>query len=98
MDAFFVADNGIGISAKMQSDGFTISRRLHPAKTYGEGPGVGLTISKKIVEKHGGKLWIDSTYDGATCLRFTLKPVDCDPEDHFVYSKNRHELCTSSMD
>lgn len=95
VDAFFVADNGIGIPEKMRSDVFTIFRRLQNADAYGGGSGAGLTISKKIVEKHGGKLWIDPSYDCGTCFWFTLNHVQGDLEDHFIYGQNSHELCTS---
>ena len=69
---FFVKDNGIGIAARHLDDVFKIFRRLHAEGAYGGGNGAGLTIVQKLVERHGGRVWFDSTPDvGSTCY-FTL--------------------------
>jgi signal transduction histidine kinase len=52
---------------------FEIFRRLHPRDAYGGGTGVGLTIARRIVEHHEGKLWIDSTPGEGTGVYFTLE-------------------------
>ncbi len=71
---FYVKDNGIGIRAKHLETVFRIFKRLHAANRYGGGTGAGLTIVKKIVERHGGNIWVESTFKGGTTFYFTLQP------------------------
>jgi len=66
-----VSDNGIGIPAESWQDIFVIFRRLHTRAEYA-GNGIGLSMCKKIIERHGGKLWVEA-YSKPGCLfKFTL--------------------------
>lgn len=69
---FYVRDNGIGIAAKHQDSIFRIFKRLHEQGKYGGGSGAGLTIVKKIIERHGGRIWLESTLGEGTTFYFTL--------------------------
>jgi signal transduction histidine kinase len=69
---FYIRDNGIGIQEKHFDSVFRIFKRLHGRDKYGGGTGAGLTIVKKIVERHSGKIWMESTYGEGTTFYFTL--------------------------
>ena len=69
---FYVRDNGIGIPEKHLDRIFSIFKRLHSREKYGGGSGAGLTIVKKIVERHNGEIWVDSTIGEGTTFYFTL--------------------------
>jgi PAS domain S-box-containing protein len=66
-----VADGGIGIAPDQRERVFEMFGRLHDRETY-EGTGIGLAICRKIVERHGGRIWIDERVGGGTVFRFTL--------------------------
>jgi signal transduction histidine kinase len=64
-------DNGIGIDPQYAERVFVIFQRLHPKDVY-EGTGIGLALCKKIVEYHGGQIWIADDQDEGTAIRWTL--------------------------
>jgi light-regulated signal transduction histidine kinase (bacteriophytochrome) len=66
-----VRDNGIGIEAEFADKVFVIFQRLHARDAY-EGTGIGLAIVKKIVEYHGGRVWLDLDVEEGTSINFTL--------------------------
>ena len=72
----YVRDNGIGIKPEHQQKAFMLFQRLHARDAYGGGTGVGLTIVQKIVQMHGGRVWIDSDGDAGSTIRFTLPAAD----------------------
>ena len=68
---FTLQDNGIGIAEKDQPKLFNAFQRLHRSEEY-PGTGLGLVTCKKIVEVHGGRIWITSEYGKGTAFHFTL--------------------------
>jgi signal transduction histidine kinase len=70
----YVRDNGIGIRAQFKDSVFRMFKRLHSRESYGGGTGAGLAIVKKIIDRHGGRIWIESEPGQGTTFYFTLAP------------------------
>jgi len=68
----YIRDNSIGIAPQHLDRIFEIFKRLHPQDQYGGGTGAGLTIVRKIVERHQGKIWVESTPGEGSTFYFTL--------------------------
>ena len=69
---FYVQDFGIGIDPKHHENIFKLFKRLHAQEKYGGGTGAGLAIAKKMIEKHAGRLWVDSALGQGATFFFAL--------------------------
>jgi signal transduction histidine kinase len=87
--SFSLSDNGIGIAPEFVDKVFVIFQRLHGRDAY-TGTGIGLALCKKIVERHGGLIWIDTSYTDGTRFRFTL-PVAVDDAETPALEGSRHD-------
>ncbi|BBM85738.1 chemotaxis protein CheB [Candidatus Uabimicrobium amorphum] len=71
-NVFYVKDNGIGIDEEFYEEIFTIFKRLHSTKQHATSTGAGLTFVKKIIERLGGAIWLESELDKETTFYFTF--------------------------
>lgn len=70
----YVRDNGVGFRADQQAKLFHVFQRLHSPRDF-EGIGMGLALTRKLVERHAGTVWAEGGVDAGCCIRFTLPLV-----------------------
>ena len=95
MHTYFIGDNGIGIADNQREKIFQAFRRLDPDRAPGEG--MGLSIVRRILERHGGRIWVESNEGEGTTFLFTLPvaqsnlPIDDSLEDSHTKTETKHD-------
>jgi signal transduction histidine kinase len=94
---FAVADNGIGISPDYAERIFVIFQRLHDKATY-PGTGIGLAMTRKIIEYHGGRIWLDTTATTGARFCFTLPVIPDDPVSEDTAARDQPVIDPAAID
>jgi signal transduction histidine kinase len=94
---FAVADNGIGISPDYAERIFVIFQRLHDKATY-PGTGIGLAMTRKIIEYHGGRIWLDTTATTGARFCFTLPVIPDDPVSEDAAARDQPVIDPAAID
>jgi len=92
----FIKDQGIGIDPKYQKGIFEVFKRLHNRGEY-SGSGIGLATCKKIVEDHGGRIWVESEEGKGSCFYFTIpkdpnRSIEMSPDTKIEKKERKEEL------
>jgi signal transduction histidine kinase len=86
-----ISDNGIGIREEDQKKIFNVFRRLHSKQEY-EGSGIGLATCKKIVDKYGGKIWVESAFGHGSTFFILLPKMKNNPQKVANFTKAKEQL------
>lgn len=89
---YYVRDNGIGLDARLAERVFEPFERLHRSGDYGGGSGVGLATVRRIVQRHGGSVWLHTEPDLGTTIYFQLRRVGVDAAGSGRAGTSREEV------
>lgn len=93
---FSVQDNGIGVDPKFAESIFEVFRRLHDSETYA-GTGMGLVICRKVVDRHGGRIWLDRRGGMGSTFYFTLPMMEADLKKEAIHVEQTLDELVGSL-